>query len=180
MQLSIDGFVAGPNNEMDWMQWDWDEQLKNYVTDLSKPIDTILLGRKLAEGFIDAWESRADEKGEEEWFIQKMNNTPIVVFSNTLKEVRWKNTSLAKNELSTEIKLLKQQTGGDIMTYGGASFAGSLISKNLIDEYHLFFNPAAIGKGLSIFNKLESRLNLRLVNTTPTACGIVVLCYQPK
>lgn len=181
MQLSVDGFVAGPNGEMDWMVWDWDDQLKNYVTELSKPIDTILLGRKLAEGFIDAWQSRAvNPPAEEEWFIRKMNESPKVVFSETLKQVKWKNTRLAENDLATEIKLLKQQSGEDIITYGGASFAGSLISKNLIDEYHLFINPTTIGNGLTIFNKLENRLNLRLVNTTPTTCGIVVLCYQPK
>ena len=181
MQLSVDGFVAGPNREMDWMVWDWDEQLKNYVTDLTKPVDTILLGRKLAEGFIDAWESRAvNASAEEAWFIRRMNESPKVVFSETLTEIKWKNTRLAKSDVSTEIQLLKQQTGGDIIAYGGASFAGSLIRENLIDEYHLFINPVAIGNGLTIFNKLENRLDLRLVNTTPTACGIVVLCYHRR
>ena len=55
VQISVDGFIAGPNGEMDWMEWNWDEELKKYIGEITEPVDTIVLGRKLAEGFIPYW-----------------------------------------------------------------------------------------------------------------------------
>src|SRR5215218_9661598 len=115
MQLSLDGFVAGPNGEMDWMVWDWDEKLKDYVKDITRPIDTILLGRKLAEGFIPAWESRAADPATADEFTHKMNETTRVVFSKTLHSIEWNHAVLAKKDLAEEIRDLKQQEGGDIV-----------------------------------------------------------------
>jgi len=179
MQISLDGFVAGPKGEMDWMVWDWDDALKKYVSELTKPVDCILLGRSLAQGFIDAWAERAvNPKTEEIGFIEKMNDTPKIVFSRTLEKVTWKNTTLAKEGLADEVNQLKKQSGGDIIAYGGASFTSSLIEHNLIDEYHLFVNPAALGGGMAIFK--NHRLNLNLVHARSFDCGIVALRYQPN
>ncbi len=186
MQLSVDSFVAGPNGEMDWMAWNWDEELKNYVTQLTETVDLILLGRKLAEGFIPHWASAAsDPKSPDFAFAKEMNDRPKIVFSKTLKSTDpvvtgWENTKLANGNLVEEIAELKNQSGKDIIVYGGASFVSSLISNNLIDEYHLFINPAALGNGMTIFKELENRVNLNLVNSNSFDCGIVVLCYQPK
>ena len=65
IQLSIDGFIAGPNGEMDWMIWNWDDKLKDFVTQLTESTDTIVLGRKLAEGFIPYWRSNKELEGAE-------------------------------------------------------------------------------------------------------------------
>jgi dihydrofolate reductase len=65
------------------------------------------------------------------------------------------------------------------VAYGGARFASALIKYNLIDEYHLFVNPVAIGKGMSIYNALDEKLTLKLVKATQFECGITVLCYNP-
>jgi dihydrofolate reductase len=178
MQVSLDGFVAGPNGEMDWMTWDWDDKLKEYVQNLTEPIDTIILGRVLAEGFIPVWKERAADPSADV-FTHQMVNTPKVVFSKTLTSHLWENTALANGDIVEEINNLKKQPGGDIMAYGGARFASALIKNNLIDEYHLFVNPAAIGKGMSIYNALEEKLPLKLVKATQFECGITVLCYNP-
>ena len=180
MQLSIDGFVAGENGAMDWMIWDWDEELKKYVGDITEPVDCILLGRVLAQGFIPHWKAAAENTETVIEGAKKFNETPKVVFTRSLQKSEWENTSLAKGDLVAEIKKLKQQKGGDIMVYGGGSFVSDLIKENLIDEYHFFINPAIIGKGLPIFQKTEGYLNLDFVNSHSFSCGIVVNEYRRK
>lgn len=179
MQLSVDGFVCGPNGEMDWMVWDWDDQLKKYVGDLTNSADTFLMGRATGEGMAMYWPtvgSNPESKEEDKWMAEKLNTSPKVVFSKTVTSINWTNTRVA-NDIVEEVKELKKEAGKDIMLYGGAGLVSSFIRHNLIDEYHLFINPAAIGKGKTIFNNLDERLNLKLVNVTPGSCGIVVLEY---
>lgn len=178
MQISLDGFVAGPGHEMDWMTWNWDEELNNYVTQITAPVDQILLGRNLAAGFIPAWDGTL-AKSENDASAQKMVNTPKLVFSKTLESSTWNNTTLVKGDLAEEVTKLKQLPGGDLIAYGGATFSTSLIINNLIDDYHLFLNPVAIGKGLSIFQMLQQYLKLKLIESKAFSCGVVALHYQP-
>lgn len=178
MQVSVDNFIAGPNGEMDWMVWNWDDKLKNYVAELTKPIEHIILGRKLAEGFIAAWAERVNDP-EMADFAHKMNDTPKTVFSKTLETINGKNTSIAGGDLVDEISRLKNENE-EIIAYGGGNFVSSLIKNNLIDEYHLFVNPVALGNGMTIFGNLDEKLNLNLINCTAFECGIAVLRYQPK
>ncbi|KAA6438233.1 dihydrofolate reductase [Dyadobacter flavalbus] len=179
VQMTVDGYIAGPNGEMDWLVMDWDEELKNYVQEITDPVDCIVLGRKLAEGFIPYWGSVAENPEDPQFEAgQKFTDTHKVVFTRTLEKSEWNNTVLAENELSEEINRLKSQDGNDIIAYGGAAFVSSLIKQELIDEFHLFINPAAIGKGMSIFNELDSRQKLNLIKSTSFDCGIVVLYYE--
>ena len=178
VQMTLDGYVAGPNGEMDWMTFNWDEGLKNYVRELSEPVGCIVLGRKLAQGFIPYWASKPE--AEEVSGVDKMNNTPKVVFTRTLDMSDWDNTVLAKGEVVDEIMKLKRQTGKDIIVYGGATFVSALFKEKLIDEFHLFINPVVIGSGMTICNGLESIKELTLVKSTTFDCGIVVLLYVPK
>jgi len=180
IQMSVDGFIAGPNAEMDWMVWDWDDALKNYVIALTKPVDCIVLGRKLAEGFIPHWSGAAQIENEEQIFALKMNETLKVVFTKTLKSADWYNTVLANGDLSSEINTLKNQEGGDIIVYGGGSFVSSLINEGLVDEYYLFVNPSILGNGMPIFQSLAAKQNLVLKQAQGFDCGITVLCFEIK
>jgi dihydrofolate reductase len=175
VQMTVDGYIAGPNGEMDWTNRNWDDALKNYVGEITRPVDCIVLGRKLAQGFIPYWASHPAEEGAE-----KFNHTHKVVFTKTLERSEWANTILAKGDLVDEIMHLKRQDGGDIIAYGGATFVSALIQHRLIDEFHLFVNPAAIGSGLTIFKELGGKQNLTLKQSLVYPCGIVVLCYEPK
>jgi dihydrofolate reductase len=174
VQVTIDGFIAGPNGEMDWLTFNWDDELKAYVSAITEPVDSIVLGRKLAQGFIPHWAANPELEGAD-----KINKTAKVVFTKTMNDADWANTVLAKGDLVDEINALKQQDGQDIIVYGGASFVSSLIYHNLIDDYHLFVNPTAIGKGLPIFQELAHKQPLTLINASPFPCGIVVLHYEP-
>jgi dihydrofolate reductase len=181
VQMSVDGYIAGPNGEMTFMVWDWDDELKQYVDDITEPVDCIVLGRKLAEGFIPHWAAVAANPDHPEFTAgKKYTDTHKVVFSKTLAKSEWDNTVLAKGNLVDEITKLKKQDGKDIIAYGGASFVSALIKHGLIDEFHLFINPAAIGNGMPIFSQLGRKQELALVQSGSFDCGIVVLNYEPK
>lgn len=105
-----------------------------------------------------------------------MNNSKKIIFTKTLDKAEWDNTVLAKGDLVDEINQLKKQQGKDIIVYGGGTFVSTLIRAGLIDEFHLFVNPTALGNGMTIF---KERINLKLIKATPFSCGIVVLKYEP-
>ncbi|MFI9510442.1 dihydrofolate reductase family protein [Nocardia sp. NPDC052566] len=176
VQTSVDGYMSGPNGEMDWMHFPWSDDLTAYVTELSQ-FDTIVLGRTLAEGFIPTWAANPEHETQEA--IDLMNKTPKVVISNSLTESPWDNATVAGGDLSEIINGLKAQPGGDIIVYGGGTLVQSLIAAELIDELHLFVNPTAIGVGLPVF-PAESYARLQLVGATAFDCGITALTYQPK
>ena len=92
--MSVDGYIAGPNGEMDWMVWDWDDKLKKYVFELTEPVDTIILGRKMTDGFVSYWSDIMMTKPDDPFyeFAKKMIETPKVVFTKTLKKSQWVNT----------------------------------------------------------------------------------------
>ena len=178
VQTTIDGFISGKNGEMDWMQFPWSEDIIGYVKQITEPVDTIILGRKLAEGFIPHWENVVKNPADPEYEGGiKYTTTPKIVFSKTLDHSIWENTKIANGELVAEITELKNQAGGDIIVYGGGTFVSALIKNQLIDEFHLFVNPSAIGDGMAIFKDLENKQNLTLLKAIGFDCGIVVLKY---
>ena len=180
MQMTIDGFIAGPNGEMDWMTWDWDEELKQAVTELTEPIAAILLGRGLAEGFIPHWEAQLDQPDSKESGAEKFIETPKVVFTKSLSKSKWNNTSIASGDLRKEITQLKNQYSGDLMVYGGGAFVSSLVKEKLIDEFNLFVNPVLLGAGTSIFQNIKEIHHLKLQHSQPFKCGIVLQRYVCK
>lgn len=179
VQMSIDGFIAGPQGEMDGMTFNWDDELKQYVTDLTEPVDCIVLGRRLAEGFIPHWAAvAADPQNPERMAGKKFTDTPKVVFTKTLDNSGWDNTVLAKGDLVDEITKLKEQDGKDIIAYGGAAFVSALIKHDLIDELHLFVNPVALGNGMAIFKELDEKRKFVLETSSAFSCGIVLIKYR--
>jgi dihydrofolate reductase len=181
VRISIDGYIAGPNGEMDWMIWNLDDKLKNYIFELTESVDTIILGRKMTDGFISYW-SEVITKPDDPFYIfaKKMIETPKVVFTKTLKISKWVNTVLATGDLTDEIMKLKSESGKDIIVYGGATFDSSLIRAGLIDEFHLLIDPAAIGSGMAIFKDLKEIQKFTMIKSTPFDSGIVELHLEPK
>ncbi|MDN5847373.1 MAG: dihydrofolate reductase family protein [Candidatus Nitrosocosmicus sp.] len=179
VQISVDGCIAGPNNEMDWTVWD-DKYIK-YVNDIAESVDTIIMGRKMVDEFISHWSSRMN-KSDDPWnaFAKKMIEIPKVVFTKTINKSRWINTDIATGDLKDEITKLKNQNGGDIIVYGGVSFDSSLIKEKLIDEFYLFVNPIAIGNGKPIFKDLEEIQRFTLIESIRFDCGLVLLHYEVK
>jgi dihydrofolate reductase len=179
VQMTVDGFVAGSNGELDWMTFEMDDKSKKYVNDLTDSSDTILMGRKMTDGFVNYWTSILDDPENPQYsFAEKMVNIPKVVFSKTVKESKWANAIVANGDLIEEVEKLKQKDGKDIIVYGGADFVSNLIKENLIDEFHIVINPAAIGRGLTIFGNLQDTKRLKLVQTNVFSNGKLVNHYE--
>ncbi len=181
MQMSIVRYVAGPNGELEWITFSLDERASARLNELTDTSDTILLVRKMTDGFVDCWTCVLGNPESPQYsFTRKMVDIAKVVFSKTVKESKWANTNLANGELTEEVDNLKNRCGKDILVYGGADFVSSLIQNNLIDEYHLFINPVAIGKGMSVFGDSYEKLNLRFIKSETFSNGKVDLCCEPQ
>src|SRR5690348_6773839 len=176
MQITVDGFVAGPEGQLDWMTFDMDAKLLAFINHVTDTSDTILMGRKMTPGFVQYWESVKTDSPEYE-FAQKMVSLPKVVFSREIKRLEGKNLRVENGSLVEAVNRLKQQPGKDIVVYGGATFVSSLIENGLIDELNLFVNPVSIGEGLRIFSR---RMRLTLLASVRYSSGIVVNTYKPQ
>ncbi len=181
MQVTLDGFnSAGPNDEQKWVTWAWDE-IKDYVLDLANSCDTELIGRKLAADYIPYWsETYLNPESPMYQVAEIKARQKKVVFTKTLEKSPWDGVELAKGNLKDEILKLKNQSGKDIIVYGGSSFVSSLIQEELIDEFHFIINPIAIGKGESAFSKIKNWQSLKLVKTIPCDSGLIILHYEKK
>ena len=179
VQMSVDGCIAGPNGEMDWMVGLSDDETMKYAYKITESVDTILLGRKMTDVFISYWSDMINKPDDPCYaFAKKMIETPKVVFSKTLNKSRWINTFIATGNLVEEVNKIKSQTGGDIVVYGGASFDTSLIKEKLIDEFYLFVNPVAIGNGMTVFKDLKQIQKYTLIESKTFECGKVLLRYE--
>jgi len=180
--MSIDGFVAGPNGEIDWQFLPGsapDPDSFKTVIDIAESSDVILLGRKMTREFIDYWENVVDNQPDNPMhsFAQTMVNTRKITFSRTEENIKGRNLETENGDLATAIKALKQEEGKDILVYGGAGFVSSLVDLDLIDEYYIIRNPVAIGIGLSIF---KERKILNLESSTSFKSGKILNKYLPQ
>lgn len=179
MQMTIDGFVAGPNGEQDWV---WlagpDEAGFQKIIELADSSDTILLGRKMTREFIDHWEHMVDHQPDHPALplAQLIVNMRKITFSHTETAISGRNLEVENGDLATAIQALKKQPGKDILVYGGAGFVRSLIDHDLVDEYFIISNPVAIGNGLPIF---KERKVLKLESSIPFKNGKVLNKYLP-
>ena len=162
-----------PHSEAD-PQCNLDEGAIARIVQITDSSDTILLGRKMTDGFIKYWEAVQPESPEYV-FARRMVDTPKVVFSKTVTRVEGKNVRVESGDLVQAVTRLKEQRGKDIVVYGGATFVSALIEHDLIDELNIFVNPVAIGRGMRIF---KDRTALRLNSSTAYSSGVVVNTYQ--
>ncbi|SFH20691.1 Dihydrofolate reductase [Pedobacter insulae] len=178
MHLSLDGFVAGPNGEMDWIKVD--QEIFDYVGTRINKGNTALYGRITYEMMESYWPTAADSPTatkhdieHSKWYAQVHK----VVLSKTLKETALTNTKIISDNLSNEINELKQTEGGDILLFGSPIATHSLIQQNLIDGYWLFVNPVILGQGIPLFKDIKDKTKLTLLNTHQFSCGVTELDY---
>ena len=176
MLVSLDGFIEGPNRELDWHIID--EELHTFINDQQGEFDTYLYGRRLYE-VMTYWET-ADKNlsapAYELEFARIWQNMPKIVFSKTLEQVHG-NARLVRDNIAAEMTKLKQQPGKN-MDLGGPNLASTFIRLGLVDEYRLFIQPVVLGRGTPFFPAMDSPINLRLVETHPFRSGVVYLRYQ--
>lgn len=177
MQMTVDGFVAGPTGQLDWMSRAMDPQLIAFINQLTDSSSTILLGRNMTPGFVAYWEGVLKKPDSPEYdFAKKMVNLEKVVFSRTVRQMDGQNVRVHNGDLVEGVNAIRRQSGNDVVVYGGATFVGSLVEHGLIDEFNFFVNPVAIGKGMQVFS---GQTRLRLTGSTAYASGTVVSTYRP-
>jgi dihydrofolate reductase len=167
---------------MNWLQPDDEEQWDDLFTML-KEVDLFLLGRGMWAGYRDYLKKVLTAPGfstNEVQYAQLAEKTPHIVFSHTLQDPEWENTSIAKGSVVEEISKLKQQSGKNIQLVGGATLAATVIEAGLVDEYRLLVNPVILSKGKSFFQQLHHPHPLTLTQVKKLSNGVVILTYKPS
>ncbi len=172
MNVTLDGYVAGPNGELDWLFRTMNPAQMEWVTEFLREVDTVLIGHVTYLEQAAAWPTETTE------MATLLNSHAKIVFSKRLTTLEWNNSRLARADVAEEIAQLKQQPGKNIFVTGGATLAQSLSRLGLIDEYNLAIHPVVLGSGKPLFKDLSSPLNLKLVNTRTFDTGAVYLTYQ--
>jgi dihydrofolate reductase len=179
MHISLDGFVAGPNGELNWAKVD--EELFDYVGKRISKGDTALYGRKTFQMMESYWPIAGDKPNASKHDIEHSkwyNNIHKVVLSKSLQSSNLTNTTIISENLTDKIKEIKQQTGAEILLFGSPTATHILMQQNLIDGYWLFVNPIILGHGVSLFKDIKDRINLKLLPTTRQfTCGVTELNY---
>jgi dihydrofolate reductase len=179
MHVSLDGFVAGPHGEMDWIRLD--DELIEYVDQVTASADTNLFGRvtyQMMEGYWPTAAEQPDATRHDIDHARWVNNVSKVVFSSSLDSVQWQNSRIVKGDAAEEIARLKQQSGKNMIIIGSPTFSAALMRQNLIDEYWLNINPIALGSGQPLFKDLDARLNLDLLAVRTFHSGVIGLRYS--
>jgi dihydrofolate reductase len=191
LQVSVDGFIEGPNGELDWAMAE-DEETWRDVFEMLSHVDTFILGRRMYPAYEQYWlavlanpdgilpfSGRTASKNEIA-YARLADKTPHIVLSGTLDKVAWKTTRIVRDV--EEIRRLKQQPGKDIHAVGGATLVSSLMNLGLVDKIQLLVNPIILGGGRALFKDVKDRHALKLVQAKRFKSGKVSLTYikQPE
>lgn len=180
IDLSIDGFAAGPNAETDWVTAD--EEMNRDGLDLLTMTDTILLGRVAYQDFSGFWPfANFDPATTLGQIAQQLNRANKVIFSTTLEKVewgQWDNAQLIKGNIAEEVNRMKALPGKDMLLYAGAAIVSNFIALDLIDEYRLRIHPVVLGSGKPIFSSAKARIHLKPVKTKSYLNGATLLIYH--
>lgn len=181
MNITLDGFIAGPHCELDWHFSYWSQEMSRYASEQLSQTDTILLGRVTYNAMAGYWPSVMMDTSfprDDVAFAGMMNTHGKIVFSSTLQNLNWQNSTLLKNASRQDILDLKRQTGKDMIIYGSSKLARWLMKANLIDAYSLWIYPVILGEGKPLFHELQKKSKLRLVSTRIFGSGVILMNYQ--
>lgn len=180
MSISLDGFVAGPNGEGDWMVPSRDEGGREWVGETLAQAGLHLMGRKSFFSMADYWPTAGDA------LAVHMNEIPKAVFTrqdaldvSSAGSGNWPQAEVIRGDLVAEVNRLKQQPGKYILAQGGVEFAQHLAAAGLIDEYRLVVHPVALGSGQALFARLPKPLHLQLRSSTVFRSGAMAQVFRP-
>jgi dihydrofolate reductase len=178
--VSLDGYIAGPGKQLVPPAWSNDMQ-RHWADANIDRAGVLLYGRVCFEGMAHFWQAAAaDSASPQHDFAQRMAQLPKVVFSNTLTNPTWANTTVIGRNLADEVRKLKREPGKDLMLFGGARIAAHLMALGLIDTYRLMITPVVLGGGTRLFGDDCDRINLKRIDCRPLDTGAVILTYQTE
>jgi dihydrofolate reductase len=181
--VTIDGFAAGPNGELDFVtEMGGDPTKGEFVDDqlaFIGTLDTILLGAETYRMFAAFW---PEQTVETQKIADALNGTPKVVFSSTLESAPWggwPDARLVSGSAADEVRRLKQEPGQDMVVWGSLELAQSLAREGLVDEYSLFVCPVVLGEGKRLFADDPPKPKLMLVDSKQYEGGLIANRYEP-
>ena len=177
LSVSLDGFMEGPNREIDWHLVD--EEVHSHFNEQLGAMSAFLSGRVTHELMAEFWPTADQDPASTPTMVEYAGiwrETPKYVFSRTLQHADW-NTTVVRDVVVDDILALKAQPGGD-MALGGADLAATFRQHDLIDEYRLYVNPVLLGRGRRLFADSDSRVDLQLTGTRTFGNGVVLLQYE--
>ncbi len=181
MHISLDGFVAGPNGEMNWIKVD--QEIFDFVGKRISEGDTALYGRVTYEMMENYWPTAADKPNASRHDIEHSRwykHVHKVVLSKTMKSDGLPNTTIISDNLLDSINEIKKSPDGghkDILLFGSPTATHSLIQMDLIDGYWLFVNPIILGRGVPLFTDIKDKIKLQLLNSRSFTSGVTELNY---
>jgi len=179
MHISLDGFVAGPKGEMDWIKIN--DEIFDHVGKRINKGDTSLYGRVTYELMESYWPTAADKPNASKHDLEHSkwySKVHKLVLSTTMKDAALANTTIISDNLSDRINEIKQKGVQDILLFGSPTATHSLMKLNLIDGYWLFVNPIILGQGIPLFTGVQEKIKLNLLNTHQFTCGVTELNYM--
>lgn len=179
MHMSLDGFAGDPNGGLGFLTYD--KELQAYADELVKTVGSPVYGRttyQLMEGYWPKVLQKTEVDEHSRQHAAWVENVPKVVFSKTLKEVTWNNTTLINDNAADEIKKLKEQPGKDLVIFGSPGLSAYFMSLGLIDEYKLTVHPIILGKGINPFTQNDVKNKLTLLESKTLKSGVVTLHYK--
>jgi dihydrofolate reductase len=179
--VSLDGFAADKDGKLDFFPAsDADRYSDRDQLKFLDGVDTMLLGRKTYELFVEFWPTATTDK---EIIADRLNGLSKIVFSSKLKAAPWGKWPAARvvaGDPIAEIRRLKAQEGKDIVLWGSISLAQTLIAADIIDEYHLQLCPTLVGGGRALFPDLDHYAQLKRIGLRTYDTGVVFLHYEPQ
>jgi dihydrofolate reductase len=178
-QVTLDGFFADPNGDIGWAYKDvQDAEWNAFVAGNAGSGGVLVLGRITYEMMAGYWPTPSAYENAPA-VAAGINKLLKVVFSRTLEQAAWNNTRLVTGDLAAEIRKMKQEPGADMVILGSGSIVAQLAQQGLIDEYQIVVNPVILGRGRSMFDGVNKKLDLKLVRSRTFGNGNVLLCYAP-
>ena len=172
LAVTLDGFIEGPNGEVDWCIMDTDMNFAGFLDQ----IDTIFYGRKSYSMWGQFLPTSEDSDTEKEIW-KKVHSKEKYVFSRTLKKIDDR-VKVINDNIAAEVNKIKKRPGKDIWLYGGASLITNFINLEFVDEFRLSVHPIILGEGKPLFTDIKKIINLRLVDTKEFSSGVVQLIYR--
>ncbi len=181
MHTSLDGYVAGPNGELDWVKVD--DEIFDFVGTMTDHADTALYGRVTYQMMQSYWPEAGKQPNASKHDIEHSawyNKIPKVVLSRTISEEGLDNTQIISDHLADNINSIKKNDGKNILIFGSPTASHSLLGLGLIDEFWLFVNPVLLGYGIPLFKGVTEMIQLNLLESKTFTCGVIALHYETK
>jgi dihydrofolate reductase len=177
--VTLDGFFTDRNGTSRWAhEREPDDEWNAFTSENASGGGALVFGRVTYDEMASFWPTRAAHEMLPV-VAKAMNEMPKVVFSRTLDEATWKNTKLVKSDPAEAIRKMKREAGPDMVIMGSGTIVSLLTAARLIDEYQLVVTPFILGKGRTLFEEVDDKLNLKLVGSRTFKNGNVVVRYQP-